>query len=95
MEIGGPPETVLQLSGNVNADEELDMLGMMGHSDHPYTEPMLRFLAEHHPAARVSAAARVTLQAWRGVRPPAVGARRPRKPRKPGKTVGARKKGRH
>ncbi|NUP61388.1 MAG: hypothetical protein HOW71_04325 [Nonomuraea sp.] len=95
MEIGGPPESVLQLSGNVNADEVLDMLGMMGHSDHPYTEPMLRFLAEHHPAARVSAAARVTLQAWRGVRPPAVGARRPRKPRKPGKTVGARKKGRH
>lgn len=95
MEIGGPPESVLQLSGNVNADEVLDMLGMMVHSDHPYTEAMLRFLAENHPAAQVAVAARVALQGWRGVRPPGGRARRPRKPRKPGKTAGVLKRRRH
>ncbi|MFI7109765.1 hypothetical protein ACIBK9_25895 [Nonomuraea sp. NPDC050227] len=94
MEIGGPAESILQLSGNLDVDDVLSMLGMMTCSDHPYTTPMLRFLIEHHPAPRVASAARVALQRWRGVhvRPPGERGRLPRKPRKPGKTAGAQKR---
>ncbi|MFI6927494.1 hypothetical protein ACIBIZ_46710 [Nonomuraea spiralis] len=94
MEIGGPAESILQLSGNLEVDDVLSMLGMMTCSDHPYTTPMLRFLIEHHPAPRVASAARVALQRWRGVhvRPPGERGRRPRSPRKPGKTTGAQKR---
>jgi hypothetical protein len=93
MEIGGPPEGILELSGNMSIDDVLGMLTLMVHSDHPYTEPLLRFLIENHPEPRIGPAARAALQRWQGHQPGAPGARgrRPKKPRK----SGARKKRRN
>jgi hypothetical protein len=93
MEIGGPPEGILALSGNLNAQELLGMLDMMGYSDHPCTEPVLRFLIEHHPERQAVSAARAALRHWQGhEEPPGARGRRPKKPRKAGKSAGSRKK---